>query len=75
MHSFSGVRQCNADTESRPKTSRPCRANSSLLPFLGDLPTSFHLPSGHRISSCLSRSDFVPPPSCIAIDIDIPRHF
>ncbi|PTD03656.1 hypothetical protein FCULG_00001810 [Fusarium culmorum] len=128
MHSFSGVRQCSADTESRvngcgvltcpegglcpgrrkkgaPWTgkneqkkhlllvARPPTSffSSSCFPlspkhhgpaapippslFLGDLPSSFHLPPGHRISSCLSRSDFAPPPSCIAIDIDIPRHF
>ncbi|CAF3466642.1 unnamed protein product [Fusarium graminearum] len=81
MHSFSGVRQCSADTESRvngcgvlPKHHGPAAPIPPSL-FLGDLPSSFHLPPGHRISSCLSRSDFAPPPSCIAIDIDIPRHF
>jgi hypothetical protein len=31
-----------------------------IPPFLGDLPTSFHLPSGHRISSCLSRTSASP---------------
>lgn len=39
----------------QPKTSRHCRANSSSFSLpLGDLPSSFYLPSGHRISQFLS---------------------
>jgi hypothetical protein len=38
----------------QPQTSRHCRANSSFSLPLGDLPSSFYLPSGHRISQFLS---------------------